>query len=174
MSNITLISLFLLSLFSSCTAQNKASTEWVETIGYIEGNTSNCYIHYEVAGVKYKTRYASKYGSLDEGEKSSLKYNKINPTEVEILYWKPIFLKEESTIIFSGCIKKIYWFHWKESKYAVRYTYNINGVNIRREQVLPPNYKELYPNLKEGQSYQVECWAENPQRAIIHLDKPIK
>lgn len=173
MRNIILMSMFLFNLFSSCTAQNKASIEWIETIGFIEGNTSNCYINYEVAGKAYKVRYASKYGSFYEGEKSYLRYNRNDPNDVQILYWKPTFLREEQTILACGHIKKVYWFHWKEPKHALTYTYTIEGVSITRVQVLPPNYKELYPDLKEGQSYEVECWAENPQRAVIHLEKPI-
>lgn len=35
-------------------------------------------------------------------------------------------------------------------------------------------YKEKYPDLKEGNSYEVEYWQENPERAIMHLNKPVE
>ena len=56
---------------------------------------------------------------------------------------------------------------------VITFTCYIQGNKFNRLQVLPPNYKEQYPLLKEGQWYEVECWVENAQRAIIHLDKPL-
>jgi hypothetical protein len=157
----------------SCNALKDSKKQWKEIIGFIEGNPRNSYIHYIVSGKEYKYSCATMYGSINEGEKCFLRYNINNPNEVEIMYWKPIFLSDEYTTKANGQIDKIYWFHWNSPKYAIRYTYIIDGVSVTREQVLPPNYKEQYPLLKEGQWYEVECWVENAQRAIIHLDKPL-
>jgi hypothetical protein len=130
---------------------------------------------YYVSDKKYnieKTPLKYKYNVI--GEKFVLRYDKDNPEEAEIVSYKPLFLKEEKTNYVKGNILRLYnkFNLIGSSKYAIDCEYIINGTTFIKSQDLPPNYKDIYPQLKEGDKYIVEYWLQNPKRAIIHLDKP--
>ena len=113
------------------------------------------------------------YGSI-ENEMFELKYWKSNPKNIEINYCKPIFLDGERTGIFKGEIKKIVKYNIFPSKYRIQYICEVQGTIIERSQEIPSDYKKRYPNLEEGQSFEVECLLSNARRNLIHLDRPIK
>ena len=165
----------MICLFTFCSGKNdKKPIVWKETIGIkvVDGNLN--WIHYNVNGIQYKNRFDIRsYGEIS-GEKYTMRYNINNPKEIEIDYWNPIFEKNETTYFCVSKNIKIHWINFWEPKYIVIYYYEANGYTHKKTQSLPPNYKKNYPNLKEGQIYEIETLSENPQRAIIHLDKPIK
>ncbi len=173
MKNIVLVTMFLCNFLASCQFQNKESKEWVETIGFIKGSPSNYYIYNKVNEIEYRKRYGYLVGMLYEDEKCKIRYDLNDPNQIEILYWHPCFLPNEPTFVTNAEIKLIQKANILSKLNNINFQYTFGDIQFERNQILPPNYKELYPDLKEGQTYEVECWVENPQRAIIHLDKPI-
>ncbi len=120
------------------------------------------------------------YGYIEQ-EKYAIKINPKNPSEFYILGWKPFFAEDEKRKITIGEIKRVFnplktLGNTKgKSTYCVTYIY-IDSIKRyhKREQDLPPDYNPKKDSLKVGQFYEVEYWIENPQRAVIHLDRPIK
>ncbi len=157
----------------SCGGHNKPP-KWKEVVGDIRGGGNNCYAYYIVNEVEYRIRFPKKYGSAQEGEKCYLRYNEYQPDEAKVLAWRVTYLPDEVTFKVEGYIKRIYWFSFSEPKHSFEYIYIIDGDEYFRAQTLPPHYKLVYPNLKVGQKFEVECWVDNPERAIMHLDRPIK
>lgn len=107
------------------------------------------------------------------GEKYKIKYDKLEPSKGIVLEEQPVFLKDEKTLVIQGKVKRISLVSQKGKKELI-FTFEINDTQFSRSQSIEKDYKEQYPDLKEGRSYEVEYWEQNPERAIIHLDKPIK
>lgn len=103
------------------------------------------------------------------GDKFIIRYDNKRPKKSKVLLERPIFLNNEKTITTNGKITRIK----KYSKKAVYFEYIANGKLYTRIQCLPNDYKNLYPSLVEGKEYQIDYWVDNPQRAIIYLDKPL-
>lgn len=164
-----------LNLFLSCNGSKTvvANENWITTWGTLSGVTHNRKIRYEVNGQYYSQRfYKSYYGMVPKGEKYELKYNPNNPLEIEICYSCPIFLEDENTKIIVGEVKQVEWVGGKIYKHLFLYSYTIGGVKKVKEQGLPINFREIYPELEEGQRYYVEFWLDDPDRAVMHLNKP--
>jgi len=147
---------------------------WKETYGEITGIPNNKYIEFEVDGKKYKQRfYGPSYGMPYEGVKYSLKYDSLDPNTIEVCYYCPIFLPDELTKTFEGEITRIYWKGGTSYKYGFEYVFYVENVRVKKIQGLPNDYKLKYPNLQENQKYEIEVWINNPNRAILYLDRPI-
>ncbi len=164
-------------LFGNCTSSIKNKTRdnirWKETIGILETAGRMDWIHYEANDVQFISRfYLRNYGEVN-GEKYVIRYNIDNPQDVEIEYWNPVFEKDEKTIILKGKIIKVGYVNFFSSKAFVNFDVYVNGRTFNRTQTLPKNVKKIYPNLKKGQYYKVECEEGNLRRCIIHLDKPV-
>jgi len=175
--NKTLSNFFLIVILlygcNSVQSEEKCK-EWKVTNGYVRGNSKNRYIFHSVNGREYKNRFLlSFYGEVDD-ELFELKYCKSNPKNIEINYCKPIFLEKERTEIFKGKIKKIVKYNIFPSKYSIQYSCVVQGKIIEKEQELPSDYKKRFPNLSEGQFFEVECLLSNARRNLIHLDRQIK
>ena len=111
----------------------------------------------------------------------------VNPQYLNVyipLDWQPIFTLDERTSRSKGTILEIssklaltkFTFISDDSlaSHLIVFSYDFENTNRTRCQALPPYYQRLYPALQIGQSYEVEYWDEDPRRAIMHLDKPIK
>lgn len=153
---------------------------WITNVGVIyrlggpRGSTPHLY--YILDNERYECNVNFNALGLVKGDKFKLKYNPNNPNEVDVHSWEPVFLKEEHVINSVANVDKILHFKWwgKGPKYAVRFSYlNEQGQSFTREQDLPLNFEELYPNLKEDKKYHVSYWDYNNQRGIIDLTKPI-
>jgi hypothetical protein len=165
---------FSVSAVTAQTKSNEKNIVWKETVGRLNR------IGYHIGTIYYKVDtviYAAEFEHLNNnavlGERYTMRYNVNKPTEVDIDYWRPVFEKGENTLFTTGRITsvdgKVNMFH---PKAAVRYACAINGVKYNKWIYLPPNFQELYPNLKEGQSYQVEYLQKDINRVVLHLDRP--
>lgn len=171
--NKVLVSLFLL-LFLSCSVESDIDDKgWEKTYAMVYhiyvgkgGSTRNEYFvddkRYEFSG-----RYTASRVIL--GEKFIIKYNPDNPKKIKAYVWLPIFLSSyEETKETVGEVTRIFWINRKS--YALGFKYEVDGVKYKRSQHLPPNYKEVLPELEKGQSYKVIYDASFPQRAILIFD----
>jgi len=149
---------------------------WKETIGTLDPHGhSHGTIQYQVDGKTYSAVFMLRNEDAVLGEKYTMRYNINNPEEVEIDYWHPVFVAGEETYPFVATIKKIHKKSLIDPTPFVTYTFEIKGIHIEKYVYLPANYKELYPGLKEGQHYVVECLAQDAaNRVVLHLDKPLK
>lgn len=151
----------------------KNAEQGIGTVSYgYPGRPRGCDIRYIVNGQEYEGySYMPNYEAYRIiGDKFKILYNPTNPKEFQVIEWEPVFTEDEETIQVIGEITTMGSI-WGRS---IEFTYKVNGQEYERWQYLPPDYEKRYPNLKEGNKYMVRAWAENPQRAIIYLDKPIK
>ena len=115
------------------------------------------------------------------GEVFPISYNPKNPEEFFVATWKPIFLEGEVSMTAIGKIIRepsSLGISDKESKeystHYIEFTFTMNGTTYRKFQHLPPMYiQKDSGTIVKGRKFEVEYWVENPQRAIIYLDKPI-
>ncbi|MBC7554405.1 MAG: hypothetical protein H7257_10545, partial [Taibaiella sp.] len=108
-----------------------------------------------------------------KGERYTMRYNDKDPEDIEVDYWHPVFEKEENTHFTFARISKIQKKNFFSIGTAIVYNYTVNERKIEKCIYLRDDYKILYPNLKEGQFYEVEFWDKNVYRGVIHLEKPI-
>lgn len=148
-----------------------------EIVRFTQGTKSSglgAVVQYIVDEIEYEKTigsYANKANII--GEKYKIKYDEKNPERCIVLTENPVFLKNELTQSTKGVIKKFSLTSHK-GKTSFEYEYSIDDKKFSKSQTVLSNYKDLYPSLKEGATYQVEYWRKNPKRAIIHLDKPVK
>jgi hypothetical protein len=140
---------------------------------------SEAVFQYFVDDKEYEaTERSAAYFANVIGEKFEIKYDKNKPSNSFVVSCKPVFLENEYSFIVNGEITRLYSSSWgggvKPSSYSIEFEFFIGDEKIIKAQRLPPDYQTQFPNLMEGQFYEVEYWLENPQRAIIHLDKPIQ
>lgn len=160
--------------FCSCNGQDK-KVIWKETIGTLDPRGhSPAKIFYQVDGKTYSALLPLVSNDAVLGEKYTMRYNINNPQETEIDYWHPVFMAGEETYPVVATIKKVHKKSILDPTPFVVYTFDINGIHIERYVYLPLNYKELYPELKEGNRYEVECLTKDAaNRIVLHLDRPI-
>ena len=150
-------------------------SNWIKTyavlyyIGY--GKSSTNRLAYWVDGKRFDY-HSSAYSAMIPGEKFEIKYNPDAPKEIKEYTWNPVFLTSEITLECIGEIKRLFYF--KKERYAIAFHYKVGNKVFKREQDLPPNYLEQYPSISEGQKYKVIYWAENPERSVMYINKPIK
>ncbi len=112
-----------------------------------------------------------------KGEKYLLKINPAMPDHFLPVMWSPLFLKDEITAKTWAKLGNIHseWMgEFKCKCYYFVYDYNVNSSSYVRIHYLAPDYQKTYGQLEKGSKFEVEYWLENPQRAIIHLDRPMK
>jgi hypothetical protein len=177
-AGIAFLLLFTLVIHSVIYSQKMKSDMpivWKETIGTLPFHGySQGTINYEVNGETYTGVFTPRNDRAVKGEKYTMRYNVDNPKEIEVDYWHPVFLEGEKRYPFKATVKKIHKKSFWDPTPFVVYTFDIKEIHVERYVYLPPNYKQLYPNLTEGEHYEVECWAENADRIVLHLDKPLK
>jgi hypothetical protein len=168
--------------------------DWVETIGTLTetnygGEGGAAKFRYVVNSVEFEEYSGAEICHRGEGyvkgEKYRIKANPQKPKEFEVLIWAPIFTSDEETARTIGIVTKIYqpsitlWGLLEDtisSAYSIRFKYCPDKWNnaIVRSQDMVPNFRKTYPNVKEGQQYVLEYLKNDPRRALIHMDKPIK
>jgi len=102
------------------------------------------------------------------GDKFVIGYNEKEPKKNGIYLSQPVFLESENKKEGKGEIIEL-----NESSKRVVFSYTYDGIEFKRFQRLPNNYKELFGKPTTGNSYKISIWHDNPQRAIIHLDAPL-
>lgn len=102
--------------------------------------------------------------SVVKGEKFTMWYDYNNPKEhYHLMKERPVFLNEE--VVYRGVGTIL--FNVKNS-YGIDFEYYVEGKRYHNGQ---STGKKI--NVKKAEKYEIEYWAENPQRAIIYIDKPI-
>jgi hypothetical protein len=174
MKKLKRIGLILLFL-TSCYTVNKIIPEERKKITvatiinpeviWLHGNTHSD-LTYNANGKKYNCTAYYLPGRVKD-EKFLISYDTINPSQSELLIEKPIFLDNERTKKTVGTIK-----FPNRNTVFLEFEYYVDNVKFHKTQILEKN-KVKNPGFKKGEKYEVEYWEENPQRSIIHIDKPI-
>jgi hypothetical protein len=156
-------SIIWLYLFQTAPKDFKEPIETIGTVlNFINATRgSDAEIIYYVEGKEYVTKTLNDEG-MAKGDRYILIFEKENPQKCEVLLERPVFLNGEEVRESEGIIKKVS----KIAKDFVRYEYIIEGKTYSRTQLLSKEFKPIV-----GQKYVVYYWVENPQRAIIYLDK---
>lgn len=151
------------------------------TIGTIvrirqDARGASAIVKFKVKSKTYKSSIGTSADSNDQiGKKFKVVYEKDNPNENYILTFAPIFtnndLKRETVGTVTQIFRSGFTFSSKKftSIYVVRFTYFVNGIEYNRAQSLPREYKQKFPQLKDGKKYKVEYSIKNPKIVIIHL-----
>lgn len=129
--------------------------------------------HY-VDGVRYRVGFIAQLPGLTIGEKFYLLYNPDDPQDAFVQRWRPLFLPNERTGKTNGAVTYITEVGFGVKAPAVDFEYVVEKEKITRTQEIPQDYKTQFPTLSEGQHFEVEYWQENPKRAIIYLDRPVR
>jgi len=109
------------------------------------------------------------------GEKFLLKYDTLVPDGgyngyKSLQIWHPVFLPGEVTDYTVGTLTFV-----RNKHSYIGYIYTVGGKPYLRYQSLPLNdIGKDYPQLAKGARFLVEYLVDNPQRAIIYIDKPEK
>jgi hypothetical protein len=131
---------------------------------------------------EYEHRIKSKANSGNViGEKFIVVYEEKKPSNNIVLRYSPVFLDSEFNFLkqTKGKITDdIHKFNFSNNQYipnyGIEFEYIVNGRKFVKSQSLPRDFKQNFPSIEKGMEFEVEYWLENPQRAIIHLDKPIE
>ena len=180
-----LIGIILLTLFTQCAffaaTPNIPPSRFCTTVGAIIGRDFSVkgkpYIKYEyyVGNKKYQGLSVEYLSWAPNGEKYLLIYDSLYPEDqknVHLITDYPVFLPEEVTNYTVGKITDILI---TKRKHLVTfdYEYTLLGKTYQRIQFLEGSNPLInYPQLSNGAEFLVEYWVENPQRAIIYIDKP--
>ena len=172
-----IFSMIIMITMSFCSnKKQKKQIVWKETIGTLpyHGNNSEGTVEYYVNGIKYSQFFEHRNDEARKDDKYTMRYNVDDPSEIEVDYWNPVFIEAEKTLHVVAKIDKLQKkTFWNEAPFVV-FSYHINNTLLQKYVYLPPNYKVIYPNLSVGQYYQAECWEEDVNRVVLHLNKPIK
>ncbi len=140
------------------------------------GSGSGAWIEHYLYGNRYSAFDGLNFWGIVLGDRFNILYDPSNPESFKVISWEPVFTEEEETKTIKGELVRLSQFKWwgDDSRYSIKFDYEVNRETYTRGQDLPPNYKTIYPTLSVGQTFEVKYWVSNPQRAIIYLDKPIK
>jgi len=109
---------------------------------------------------------------IPKGEKCLLKYDTLYPNgdfeHVDLITEHPVFLPGENTKYTVGTLKKVH-----KNSFFFDYVYTILGKEYIRTQDLADRAIN-HPQLVNGAEFLVEYWVNNPERAILYMDKPKK
>lgn len=104
------------------------------------------------------------------GEKFLIKFDSLSPIKNEVCTDKPLFLKNESYKITTGCLDKLSTGLFK----TMIFSYKVNNKNYTQFYSPPTDVKLKFPNFKEGSKYKVRYWIINPERSIIFPNQPVR
>lgn len=122
-------------------------------------------IEYSVNEKNYKCSI-KQISSMIIGEKYQVEYDIEDPNKSIVIKSKPVFLEDEKVNLTSGIVNSLS----SIGNSRLSYRYTVEGIVYKKSQWYDSNF--FTP--KKEEQYEVEYWQQNPQRAIIHLDKPIK
>ena len=93
-----------------------------------------------------------------------------------MIKWKPVILEDEKDdfLEIEAKVTKLINsnpFSLDSDFSGIRFEFNLNGKIIDKTQSLPPNFRELYPNIEKVKSCRVKYWKYDPKRAILLLDE---
>ena len=153
---------------------------WKDTVGTLDpqGYRKGT-IYYVVNGV---THHADFVGITDKelkDQKFTMRYNIGNPEEVQVDDWNPVFVEGEKKHLLIAKVKKIqhvvkYWSPAANITYTYIIPFPDKPRKIERWIYLPKDFEQRYPNLKEGQYYEVEVGDKDIYRSVLHLDRPLR
>jgi hypothetical protein len=126
---------------------------------YFVGNTAHGYHGLNMAWAPKGEKYLLKYDTLNPGKGFGYEY---------LLTEHPVFLPNESTHYTVGTLIKA-----PKSYPSFDFQYIISGKKYKRVQFLDDPVRN-HPQLVKGAEFLVEYWANNPERAILYIDKPKK
>jgi hypothetical protein len=124
---------------------------------------------YTVKGKKY-TFSGPYFARMVKGDKFRIKYDSLHPGIYELLPEEPVFLPGEKTVKVIGVVdivlKKSCEFYFYQADNQEKFH--------RKIQQYYKGTLEKYPNIKKNAMFEVEYDSNNPLRAIIYFERPVK
>ena len=176
-----LIGTVLLMLFVECaffTTKNTSPESYCTTVGTIVSRdfstTGDIYMKFEyyVGNKNYQGLCKEYLFWAPNGEKYLLEYHSLYPETPKyvggLISGYPVFLPGEVTGYTYG--KVIIPYHRDE---LIEFKYTVSGVDYTRIQIFEGrNALRKQPQVINGGRFLVEYLVENPQRAILYINKP--
>lgn len=149
--------------------------ETICTVYKMNGTSArySVFIEYYVDGNRYTGSMKIRPSGLRPGEKFKMKYDKSYPERYQVFVDKPIFLTSERTLKTTGKVKKIQETGLKVPALVFEYSTGQSNKLVRSQRI-NPDFKNLFPDLKPGNVYEMEYWVNDPGRAVIYLDKRVE
>lgn len=145
---------------TTCTVAHQ-SEDAVGFIGWVDFSYNNKVYHKVIS--HFHTVLGAKY---------LIQFDSLNPDNNFVMFDKPIFLPDEKTFWAIAILKRI-----NNSNVHFVYEIIIDGKKIKKyvvtQAICCGKVKKLHPELKKGQKFNVRYSPENPNRAIVYIDKPI-
>ncbi len=169
------------------TKKSTVNASWITITGELvqkdyggEGGASMFKYWYNDRLYKNYSTITLNVGNIVVGEKYKILIDTTHPDIYLPVTWAPLFTQDELPLVDTtfGIIEDINnnFILSATSKYiskkSVVFVYTAQGKEFGRSQNLPPDYVKTYPELSIGKYYTVVYLKEDPQRAIIYLDKP--
>lgn len=147
-------------------------------LGFGKGRRGYNVGHYFVNGKIYVIKCPN---SNVVGSKFIINYDSLKPWHYDALYFAhPIFFSDENTDITVASVTDLFIADGKRGYVDnISYQYEIlskEGSKKKRYffNIVLDSGISSYKGLTKGSKYLLQYWTENPQRAIIHLDKPVR
>jgi hypothetical protein len=138
-------------------ASNTKTIGTIVLVGSMKGSYAE--FEYVVDGKTYKDRSTTPSSYMYLGEHYEVIYSKDDPSECEIMFSAPVFLKGELTRQTDATI-----IHVESDLIGFRFNLGTGDGNIKRFQRLP---KGKMLNVKKGDSYGIEYREADPRIAVM-------
>lgn len=150
---------------------SQESIATVSKVNEIEESDTNSYYSFVISSDSFSCMGRS-YRGICKGDKFKMvnyitKDKEINP---DILYAKPIFLRNEKIDSITAEIVLP-----KSGDVFFSFIYVVDGIKYTREQAIDFDLNEFKQKMKHRKknTFKAVYWVDNPQRAIIYLDRPL-
>ncbi len=167
----------------------------VHEVGSGRGSPKSRYT-YDFGGNVYKNR-TPEFGAVDmyygkKGQRFGMKVNSKDPEMFIVRKWDIRFLSEDKTAKCVGVIHditdlnkripvlgwiKVYFCEVKNDSpvagFSIDYSYIVDGVMYQRGQYLSPYLDSINKNIREWDKYEVEYAVDNPNCAILNVERPV-
>jgi len=133
------------------------------------------FVEHVVKGQKFSGLMSATPYGLVLWEKYRILYDPEDPDHSKVLIDQPFFSREENTIYGEAIVEDLTTKFVVQPVVTFKYEVNNQGTKqiFERSQYLIESFQKEFPHLKIGAKYQVRYWSENPERAIIDLQKPL-
>ena len=155
---------------------NKVGVNTIGTVSQIKtGRPNYTSFTFEVDGEEYMAESTFSSFGLTYTERYEILYSKENYEKIKVIPWKPVILKSEEDDFFEieGKVMKLINtnpFSINSDYSKILFKFYIDNVMYEKSQFLPPNFRELYPNIESYKTCKVKYWKYDPQRAILLLN----
>lgn len=146
--------------------QKETIATLVETHSISRGRAA--YYKFVCSGIPTMSHGGSASYNSVIGEKYMAYYDSLDCDNLSIDWTRPLFLEDELTEMSMGEI--VLSISSGILQPMVKFEYQVDGINYRQVQYMEDDFDKINPQIKEGATFQVEYWLQNPQRSIMRFE----